>query len=142
MVVISILEADEFDEDLYSIMRENLTGLIKERGARIVTAAGDTKGMIYRLLSELAVEYPYVFFTILLSNDKPAYEGGGTEWPNIFRLDCNIAYDDPKSAKQRRREKLIEDSDIVFCLQKYTNGIRAINKHCDILALKTRNALD
>ncbi len=136
MVVISILEADEFGDDLYSIMRESLTALIKERNVGIVTAAGDTKGMIYRLLCELAVEYPHVFFNVLLSNDKLAYEGGDEGWPNILSLDYDIAYNDPKNAKRKRREFLIKDSDIIFCLQKHSNGIRAINKHCDILAVK------
>lgn len=135
MLVISILEADEFGEELYPVMRDSLSGLIKQEHIGVITAAGDTKGMIYRLLSELSIEYPHVFFTILLSNDKYAYEGGNAEWPHIFSLNCNIAYSDPKNAKQKRRETLIEGSDIVFCRKNHCNGIRKINGYCDIIAL-------
>ena len=135
MLFISILEADEFGEELYPVMRDSLTGLIKQEHIGVITAAGDTKGMIYRLLSELSIEYPHVFFTILLSNDKYAYEGGNEEWPHIFSLNCNIAYSDPKNSKQKRRETLIERSDIVFCRQSHCNGIRKINGYCDIIAL-------
>lgn len=135
MLVISILEAEDFGEELYSVMRENLTSLIKQQHVGVVTAAGDSKGMIYRLLSELSIEYPHIFFTILLSNDNLAYEEGVTEWSHMFSLDCNIAYDAPVSAKQRRREILIERSDIIFCRKTQCNGIRKINRYCDILAV-------
>lgn len=135
MLVISILEAENFGEELYSVMRENLAGLIIQQHVGVVTAAGDCKGMIYRLLSELSTEYPHVFFTILLSNDKPAYEGGNAERPHMFCLDCNIAYDDPKSAKQKRRKILIERSDIIFCCKTHCNEIRKINRYCDIIVL-------
>ena len=84
MLVISILEAEDFGDELYSIMRETLTGLIKVRHAGLIIASGDSKGMIHRLFSELAIEYPSVFFTILLSNDKLAYTGG------IQRMASNI----------------------------------------------------
>lgn len=135
MLVISILEAEDFGEELYPIMRDNLTGLIKLQHAGLIIAAGDSKGMIYRLLSELAIEYPNVFFTILLSNDKLAYEGSSTEWPHIFSLDCDIAYGDPKSAKQRRRKILIERSDIIICRKMHCDGIRKSNWHCEIIAV-------
>ena len=134
MLVISILEAEDFGEELYSIMRKTITDLIIQQHVGVVTAAGDSKGMIYRLLSELSIEYPYVFFTILLSNDKYAYEGGETERPHKFSLDCNIAYSD-KNVKQKRRETLIERSDIIFCRKKHCNGIRKINGRCDIIVL-------
>lgn len=56
MLIISILEADEFGEELYPFMRESLTGLIKQGHVGLVTAAGDTGGMIFA--SRLApVEY-------------------------------------------------------------------------------------
>ena len=135
MLVISILEAEDFGEELYSVMRENLTSLIEQQHVGVVIAAGDSKGMIYRLLSELSIEYPHIFFTILLSNDNLAYEEGVTEWSHIFSLDCNIAYADPGKAKQRRREILIEHSDIIFCRKTHCNGIRKINRYCDILAI-------
>ena len=135
MLVISILEAEDFGEELYPVMRNNLTGLIKLQHVGLIIAAGDSKGMIYRLLSELAVEYPNVFFTILLSNDKQAYEGGDREWPHIFSLDFDVAYGDPKSAKQRRREIIITHSDIIFCRKKYCNEIRKINRCCEILVI-------
>lgn len=135
MLIVSILEAEDFGEELYSVMRENLTDLIKQQHVGVVTAAGDSKGMIYRLLSELSIEYPHVFFTILLSNDKLAYEGSVTECPHIFSLDCNIAYDDHQNATQRRRKILIERSDIVFCRKTHCNGIRKINRYCDIIAI-------
>lgn len=132
MLVISILEAEDFGDELYSFMRTNLTGLIKQEHVGLVVAAGDSKGMIYRLLSELTVEYPSVFFTILLSNDKLAYEGGR---PHIFSLDCDIAYGDPKNAKQKRLEILVECSDIIICSKKYCNEIRKNNRYCDIIAV-------
>ncbi len=135
MLVISILEAEDFGEELYPLMRDTLTGLIKVRHAGLIIAAGDSKGMIYRLLSELAIEYSHVFFTILLSNDKLAYEGSSIEWPHIFSLDCDIAYDDPKNAKQKRRKTLIERSDIIICRKKYCNEVRKNNWHCEIIAV-------
>lgn len=135
MLVISILEAEDFGEELYSFMRTNLTGLIKQEHVGLVIAADDGKGMIYRLLSELAIEYPHVFCTILLSNDKLAYEEGSKEWPHIFSLDCSIAYGNQGSAKQRRREILIERSDIIICRKKYCNEIRKNNRYCDIIAV-------
>ena len=135
MIVVSILEADEFGEELYSFMRESLTGLIKQQHVGVVTAAGDTKGMIYRLLSELSIEYPHVFFTILLSNDKLAYEGGNEKNPTIFSLNYGFAYEDPRKAKYIRRNVLIERSDIVICLKKHCNGIRKLNSYCDIMVV-------
>lgn len=135
MLVISILEADDFGEGLYPIMRNNLTSLIKQQHVGLIIAAGDSKGMIYRLLSELSIEYPHIFCTILLSNDKLAYEKGCKEWPQIFSLDHSIAYGDQGSAKQRRREFLIEHSDIVICRKTHCDGIRKKNCHCDIIAL-------
>ena len=130
MLVISILEADDFGDELYPVMRKSITDIIHMQHVGLVIAAGDSKGMIYRLLSELAVEYPHIFFTILLSNDKLAYDKNP-----IFSLDCNIAYDDPINAKQKRRETLIQHSDVVFCRRKYCNEIRRINRHCDIIVL-------
>ena len=135
MLVISILEAEDFGEELYPIMRNSLTDLIKLQHVGLIIAAGDSKGMIYRLLSELSIEYPHVFCTILLSNDKLAYEEGYKEWPHIFSLDCSIAYGNQGNAKQRRREFLIEHSDIVICRKTHCNGIRNNNCHCDIIAL-------
>ena len=61
MPTISILEADDFGEELYPIMRESITSFIKYDGIQLVMANGDSKGMIHRLLSELAIEYPHVF---------------------------------------------------------------------------------
>ena len=130
MLVISILEAEDFEEELYSIMRKNIMAIIKQQHVGLVIAAGDTKGMIYRLLNEFSDEYPHIFFTILLSNDKLAYDKNP-----IFSLDCNIAYDDPINAKQKRRETIIQHSDVVFCRRKYCNEIRRINRHCDIMVL-------
>ena len=135
MIVISILEADEFGEELYSIVRESLTGLINQQHVGVVTAAGDTKGMIYRLLSELSIEYPHIFFNILLSNDKLAYEGGNENFPNIFSFNTDIAYQNHGNAKYIRRKALIERSDIIICLKKHCNGIRKINCYCDIMVL-------
>ena len=135
MLVISILEADDFGEELYQVMRDSLTGLIIQQHAGVITAAGDIKGMIYRLFKELAIEYPHVFFNILLSNDKLAYEGDDTETEHMFSLDCDFAYDAPITAKKRRREILIEHSDIVICRQNRCSGIRKINKFCDIIAV-------
>ena len=133
MLVISILEAEDFGDELYSIMRETLTGLIKVRHAGLIIASGDSKGMIHRLFSELAIEYPSVFFTILLSNDKLAYTGGYREWPQIYSLDCNIAYGAQESAKQRRRKMLIERSDIIICRKMYCDDIRQTNLDCEII---------
>ena len=131
MLVVSILDADCFGDELYDKMRSNLTSIINIQHVGVVVAAGDTKGMIYRLLSELAVEYPDVFFTILLSNDKLAYE----EQPHIFSLDCDICYGDPRNAKQRRRKTLIERSDIVIARRNYCNDIRELNRFCDIIVI-------
>ena len=135
MLVISIIEAEDFGEELYPIMRDSITGLIKSQHVGLIVAAGDNRGMIYRLLCEIGNEYPHVFCTILLSNDKLAYEGGNEKYPNIFSLDCDIVHGDINNAKKRRLEKLVEHSDIVFCRQKYSGKIRKINKCCDILAL-------
>ena len=131
MLIVSILDADCFGDELYDKMRSNLTSIINIQHVGVVVAAGDTKGMIYRLLSELAVEYPDVFFTILLSNDKLAYE----EQPHIFSLDCDICYGDPRNAKQRRRKTLIERSDIVIARKRHCNDIREINRLCDIIVI-------
>jgi hypothetical protein len=135
MIVISILEADEFGDELYPIMRDSLTGLIRQGHVGVISAAGDSRGMIYRLFSELAIEYPEIFFTILLSNDNLAYEEDGDKWPHLFSLDGDIAYGNPRNSKQRRRKTLIERSDIIFCLKEHSNGIRKNNFHCDIIAL-------
>lgn len=131
MLVISILEAEDFGDELYSLMRENLIGLINVRHAGVIIAAGESKGMIYRLFSELAVEYPHVFFTILLPNDKLAYEGSH----HLFSINCDFAYYDHKSAKERRRITLIERSDIIICRQKNCNEIRKNNYYCEIIAV-------
>ncbi len=135
MIVITILEAEDFGEELYPKMREYLTTVINMEHVGIVTAAGDSKGMIYRLLSELAIEYPHIFFTILLSNDKLDYEGSEAGWPQIFSFDGDIVYPDPENAKKRRREILIERSDIIFCRKSHSDGIRKINRYCDIMAV-------
>lgn len=135
MLVISILEAEDFGEELYPIMQDSLTGLINQEHVGLIIAAGDTKGMIYRLLCELATEYPHIFFTILLSNDNLAYECSSEDSPHLFSLDCDLVYGDPKNVKQRRREILIERSDIIFCRKNRCNGIRKINRHCDIIAV-------
>ena len=131
MLVVSILDADSFGDELYDKMRSNLTSIINIQHVGVIVAAGDTKGMIYRLLSELAVEYPDVFFTILLSNDKLAYEG----LSHIFSLDCDICYGDPRNAKQRRRKTLIERSDIVIARKNHCNDIRELNRFCDIIVI-------
>ena len=131
MLVVSILDADCFGDELYDKMHCNLSSIINIQHVGVVVAAGDTKGMIYRLLSELAVEYPDVFFTILLSNDKLAYE----EQPHIFSLDCDICYGDPRNAKQRRRKTLIERSDIVIARRNYCNDIRELNRFCNIIVI-------
>ena len=132
MLVVSILEADNFGEELYPVMRESLTGLIKQERVRVIIAAGDSKGMIHRLLNELAIEYPHIFCTIVLPNDKPAYDSGQ---PHIFSLDCDIVYGDPKNVKNRQREKLIEQSDFVFCRKNHCKDIRKINNYCDIMVI-------
>ena len=131
MLVVSILDADCFGDELYDRMHSNLTAIINTEHVGVVVAAGDSKGMIYRLLSEMAIEYPDVFFTILLSNDKLAYE----EPPHIFSLDCDIAYGDPRTAKQRRRRTLIERSDIVIARKNHCNDIRELNRFCDIIVI-------
>ena len=131
MLVVSILDADCFGDELYDKMRSNLTSIINIQHVGVIVAAGDTKGMIYRLLSELAVEYPDVFFTILLSNDKLSYEG----LSHIFSLDCDICYGDPRNAKQRRRKTLIERSDIVIARRNYCNDIRELNRFCNIIVI-------
>ena len=131
MLVISILDADRFGDELYDSVRSNLTSIINIEHVGVIVAAGDSKGMIYRLLSEMAVEYPDVFFTILLSTDKPAYEG----LSHIFSLDCDICYGDPRNAKQRRRKTLIERSDIVIARRNYCNDIRELNRFCDIIVI-------
>ena len=131
MLIVSILDADRFGDELYDSVRSNLTSIINIEHVGVIVAAGDSKGMIYRLLSEMAVEYPDVFFTILLSNDKPAYEG----LSHIFSLDCDICYGDPRNAKQRRRKTLIERSDIVIARRNYCNDIRELNRFCDIIVI-------
>ena len=135
MLVISILEANDFGDELYPVMRKSITDIIHMQHVGLVIAAGDSKGMIYRLLSELAVEYPHIFFTILLSNDELAYEGSEERWPQIISFDGDLVYPDPKNAKKTRREILIERSDIVFCLKGKSNGIRKINSYCDIMTV-------
>ena len=132
MLVVSILEADDFGEELYPIMRESITSFIKYDGIQLVMANGDSKGMIHRLLSELAIEYPHVFFTIVLSNDKLAYDSSE---PHIFSLDCDLVYGDPQNAKKIQRKRLIEQSDIVFCRKNNCNDIRKINNRCIIMAV-------
>ena len=131
MLVVSILDADNFGDELYDKMHNNLTSIIATEHVGVVVAAGNSKGMIYRLLSKMAVEYPDIFFTILLSNDKLAYEGSS----QILSLDCDIVYGDPRTAKQRRRKTLIERSDIIFARKNHCNDIREINKYCDILVI-------
>jgi hypothetical protein len=135
MLVVSILDADNFGDELYEKMHNNLTSIIATEHVGVVVAAGNTKGMIYRLLSKMAVEYPDIFFTILLPNDKLAYDGSDAGYPHIFSLDPDICYDDPKNAKQRRRKMLIERSDIIFTRKNHCNDIREINKYCDILVV-------
>ena len=135
MLIVSILDADRFGDELYDSVRSNLTSIINIEHVGVIVAAGDSKGMIYRLLSEMAVEYPDVFFTILLSNDKPAYDGGDAGYPHIFSLDPDICYDDQKNAKQRRRKMLIERSDIIFARKNYCNDIRELNRFCDIIVI-------
>lgn len=132
MLIVSILEADIFGEELYPIMRNTLTDIMNQEQVGLVIAAGDSKGMIYRLLSEMATERPDVFFTILLSNDRLAYEGGDS---GLFTLDCDLVYGDPSSVKQRRRETLIQRSDIVICHKRYCNGVREINRYCEIIVI-------
>ena len=135
MLVVSILEADNFGDELYPIMRNTLTDIINFQHVGLIIAGGDEKGMIYRLLCEMAVEYPDIFFTILLSNDKTAYQGSDRGNPHIFSLNFDIVYGDPRSVKQRRREDLIQRSDVVICPRKYSKGIREINRHCDIVVI-------
>ena len=131
MLVVSILDADCFGDELYDKMYSNLTSIIATEHVGVVVAAGNTKGMIYRLLSKMAIEYPDIFFTILLSNDKLAYEGSS----QILSLDCDIVYGDPRTAKQRRRKTLIERSDIVIARKNHCNDIRELNRFCDILVI-------
>ena len=131
MLVVSILDADCFGDELYDKMYSNLTSIIATEHVGVVVAAGNTKGMIYRLLSKMAIEYPDIFFTILLSNDKLAYEGSS----QILSLDCDIVYGDPRTAKQRRRKTLIERSDIVIARKNHCNDIRELNRFCDIIVI-------
>lgn len=111
MLVVSILEADIFGEELYPIMRNTLTAIMNQEHVGLVIAAGDSKGMIYRLLSEMATERPDIFFTILLSNDRLAYENSD------------------------KREALIQRSDIVICRKRHCDGIREINRYCEIVVV-------
>ena len=111
MLVVSILEADIFGEELYPIMRNTLTDIMNQERVKLVIASGDGKGMIYRLLSEMATERPDVFFTILLSNDALPYENSD------------------------KREALIQRSDIVICRKRHCNGIREINRYCEIIVI-------
>ena len=134
MIVVSILEAEDFGEELYAVMRNDLTSIIKLQRAGLIIAAGDSRGRIYRLFREMAVEYSHVFFTILLSNDKPAYEEDAAR-PMIFSLDCNLVYDGHKNVVERRRKMLIDRSDIVICRKKHCNEVRDINKYCDIIVV-------
>ena len=131
MLVVSILDADSFGDELYDKMHCNLSSIIAMQRISVVVAAGDSKGMIYRLLSEMAIEYPDVFFTILLSNDKLAYEGSS----QILSLDCDIAYGDPRTAKLMRRKTLIERSDIVIARKNHCKDIRELNRFCDIIVI-------
>ena len=131
MLVVSILDADNFGDELYDKMHNNLTSIIATEHVGVIVAAGDSKGMIYRLLCEMAIEYPDVFFTILLSNDKLAYEGSS----QILSLDCDIAYGDPRTAKLMRRKTLIERSDIVIARKNHCNDIRELNRFCDIIVI-------
>ena len=132
MLVVSILDADSFGDELYDKMYSNLTSILATKHVGVVVAAGNTKGMIYRLLSKMAIEYPDIFFTILLSNDKLAYDGG---YPHIFSLAPDICYNNPKNAEQRKRKMLIERSDIIFARKNHCNDIREINRYCDILVV-------
>ena len=135
MLIVSILDADNFGDELYDKMRNNLTTIIATEHVGVVVAAGNSKGMIYRLLSKMAVEYPDIFFTILLSNDKLAYEGSDAGYPHIFSLAPDVCYDGHKNAEQRRRKMLIERSDIIFARKNHCDDIREINRYCDILVI-------
>ena len=132
MLVVSILDADNFGDELYDKMYSNLTSIIATEHVGVVVAAGNTKGMIYRLLSKMAIEYPDIFFTILLSNDKLAYDEG---YPHIFSLAPDICYNDPKNAEQRKRRMLIERSDIIFARKNHCDDIRELNRFCDIIVI-------
>lgn len=112
MLTVTILRTEDFAEDLQNTVHNILTNLIDNRGAKIIMAGGDDKDMIYRLFSGLSEQYPSVCFSILLSNDKLAYESSNA---HIFSLDCDIVYQDPKNAAKHRDDKLIKKTDILIC---------------------------
>lgn len=127
MLTVTILRTEDFTEDLQNTVHNILTNLIDNRGARIIMAGGDDKDMIYRLFIGLSEQYPSVCFSILLSNDKLAYESSDAP---IFSLDCDIVYQDQKNAAKHRDDKLIKKTDILICRKgSIYDNIAAIRKN-------------
>lgn len=109
---VAILRTEDFGEELYSTVESLLIDLIDNHGAKMIEAGGDGKSMIYRLFEELSCRYPYVFFTIHLSDESLAYADSDS---HLFSLDYDLARTDSTNAKQRRDDKLINYTDILIC---------------------------
>ncbi len=109
MISVSILVAEDFGEEVYPTVRNILTDLIKYRDVRAITAGG-SNDMIYRLLSDLAVEYPSVYFNILLSNN---------------------------SLIVKQNDNLIDHLDIIVCRKSYSNYVhsRLVGRNFEIIAV-------
>lgn len=112
MLTVTVLRTEDFNEENIQRLQGILIDLIKNRGAKIILAGGDSKDATYRLFCNLAVQYPDIFFSILLSDDKLAYEGSD---PQIFSLDGDVIYKDPMNAAENRDRKLIGKADILIC---------------------------
>ncbi len=139
---IVILRTEDFPDELYPKVKGVLLEYLENHKVTLVLAGGDDTGMIYRLFRELSPHYPSVFFTILLSNDKLAYDCDGGRGVGIFSFDPEIAYEDVENAADNRDDNIIRGADVLFCRQwsKYDdiNNIRfkSLNPNIQLIVFK------
>ena len=127
-LTIVILRTEDFPDELRSKVKKALLEYLENYKVTLVLAGGDDTGMIYRLFLELSPHFPSVSFSILLSNDKLAYDCDGGRGIGIFSFDPEIAYEDKENAADNRDDHIIRGADVLFCRQwsKYDdiNNIR------------------
>lgn len=139
---IVIFGADDFPDELYPKVKGVLLEYIENQKVSMVTARGDKASMIYRLFRELVPIYPSVFFSVLLSNDKMAYNCDNGREVGIFSFDPEIGYEDKENAAYNRDLSLVRGADVIILRQasKYNdiNNIRfnSLNPKVEIILLK------
>ena len=128
---VTILESDDFGDELFSDVQELIIDMIENRNARVFTAGGDTQNMIYRLFGSLSHRYPNVIFTVKLSHDIPAYGDS----LNLFSLDCELC--NSNNAKNERDRQLLKNADILICRSdsKYASMAKDINSSIEVITV-------